>query len=139
MASIEVSSQALERIASALIELGHGLRDLAREEPGDRGRPDEAVERLWNRLGLDTQKFLYELAVDFSPRQGPFELPRVAEGLGMTPETARARLMTVGRSLRALGAGAPQLWSSERDPETRRRRYTWDEAAHAAILRLVEG
>jgi hypothetical protein len=136
MASITVSDDALDRVAAALIELGHGLRDLARE---DRGQSDEAVERLWNRLGLDTQKFLYELAVDFSPDQGSFELPRVAERLGMTPETARARLMTVGRSLRALGAGAPRLWASERDPQTRRRRYTWDEAAHAAVLRLVEG
>jgi hypothetical protein len=136
MASIEVPDEALDRIAAALIELGHGLRDLAYE---DRGRPDEAVERLWNRLGLDTQKFLYELAVDFSPEQGPFELARVAESLGTTPESARARLMTVGRSLRALGAGAPHLWASERDPQTRRRRYTWDAAAHAAVVRLVEG
>lgn len=139
MASTQVSPDALDRIAAALIELGHGLRDLAREQRGDRGEPQDAVERLWNRLGLDTQKFLYELAVDFSPRHGPFELARVAEGLGMTPETARARLMTVGRSLRALGPGAPQLWNSERDPATRRRRYTWDEGAHAAVLRLVEG
>jgi hypothetical protein len=139
VASIQVAPDALERIASALIELGHGLRDLAREERGDGGQSHDAVERLWNRLGLDTQKFLYELAVDFSPRQGPFELHRVAEGLGMTPETARARLMTIGRSIRALGPGAPQLWNSERDPATRRRRYAWDEAAHAAILRLVEG
>jgi hypothetical protein len=136
MASIQVSNDALDRIATALIELGNGLRELSRE---DQGHPDEAVERLWNRLGLDTQKFLYELAVDFSPDQGPFELSRVAERLGMTPESARARLMTVGRSLRALGAGAPRLWASERDPQTRRRRYTWDAAAHAAVLRLVEG
>jgi hypothetical protein len=136
MASIQVSSDALDRVASALIELGEGLRDLARE---DRDQPDESVERLWNRLGLDTQKFLYELAVDFSPKQGSFELSTAAERLGMTSETARARLMTVGRSLRALGAGAPRLWTSERDPQTRRRRYTWDEAAHAAVLRLVEG
>jgi hypothetical protein len=136
MASIQVSNDALDRIATALIELGTGLRELSRE---DQAHPDEAVERLWNRLGLDTQKFLYELAVDFSPDQGPFELSRVAERLGMTPESARARLMTVGRSLRALGAGAPRLWASERDPQTRRRRYTWDSAAHAAVLRLVEG
>ena len=136
MASLRASGDALDRIAAALIELGEGLRDLARQ---DRSHPAEAVERLWIRLGLDTQKFLYELAVDFSPEQGPFELPRVAERLGMRPETARARLMTVGRSLRALGAGAPRLWASERDPQTRRRRYTWDAAAHAAVLRLVEG
>jgi hypothetical protein len=136
MATIELRADTLNRIAAALIELGHGLRELAGD---DRADPKEVVERLWHRLGLDTQKFLYELAADFSPEEGAFDLLQVSASLGMTPETARARLMTVGRSLRAMGGSAPRLWSSERDPRTRRRSYTWEPAAHKALIRLVEG
>lgn len=128
--------RALAQIAEAIVELGQGLRELARSEDG---APDRPVERLWARLGVDTQKFLYELAVDFGPEGGSFDLLQASERLGMSPDSARARVMAVGRSARALGGSAPQLWTSERDARTRRRRYVWNADAHEAIIRLVEG
>jgi len=136
MVTFEVSNEKLGRVAAALVELGLGLHELAREARGV--GEEDAVERLWNRLGVDTQKFLYELAVDFSPEE-PFDLRAVAERLGIAPASARARLMAIGRSARALGGGAPRLWASERDPQTRRRRYMWSPTAHEAVIRLVEG
>lgn len=126
----------LTQIAGALVELGQGLHELARP---DDDAPDRSVERLWARLGVDTQKFLYELADAFAPDGGPFDLLQASERLGMSPNSARARVMAVGRSARALGSSAPRLWASERDAQTRRRRYVWDAGAHAAIIRLVEG
>jgi hypothetical protein len=82
---------------------------------------------------------LYELALDFPPESGPFDLATVSRRLGLSPSSARARMMAVGRSSRALGVSAPHLWTSERDPQSRRRRYVWDAAARAALIRLVEG
>jgi hypothetical protein len=131
-----VPTDAFDRIGSALVEIGQVLRDLAREEKRD---DDDPVERLWNRLGIETQKFLYELALDFPPESGPFDLASVSERLGLSPASARARMMAVGRSSRALGMSAPRLWTSERDPQTRRRRYAWDPTARASLIRLVEG
>ena len=128
--------RSLTQIAEALVQLGRGLRALA--EPSE-DAPEASVERLWGRLGVDTQKFLYELAVDFGPEEGPFDLLEASERLGLAPDSARARVMAVGRSARALGSAAPRLWTSERDPRTRRRRYVWDADAHEAIVRLVEG
>jgi hypothetical protein len=137
MAALEVPAASVERLAAALIELGEALRDLQAEHPpaADEGT---SVERLWNRLGIDTQRFLYELAVDFKPGQA-FDLDAVAGQLGIGRETVRARLMAIGRSRRALGSRAPVLWTSDRDPGTRRRSYDWDHTAHETIMRLVEG
>ena len=131
-----IPADALDRIGSALVEIGQVLRELAREERGDE---DDPVERLWDRLGIETQKFLYELALDFPPKAGPFDLAGVSARLGLSPASARARMMAVGRSSRALGVSAPRLWTSERDPQTRRRRYVWDPTARASLIRLVEG
>jgi hypothetical protein len=133
---VNVPTDALDRIGSALVDIGQVLRDLAREERGD---DDDPVERLWNRLGIETQKFLYELALDFPPEAGPFDLASVSERLGLSQGSARARMMAVGRSSRALGVSAPRLWTSERDAQSRRRRYVWDPTARAALIRLVEG
>lgn len=136
MLSTNMPIDALDRIGSALVEIGQVLRELAREGRGDE---DDQVERLWDRLGIETQKFLYELALDFPPEAGPFDLASVSERLDLSPGSARARMMAVGRSSRALGVSAPRLWTSERDPRSRRRRYAWDPTARASLIRLVEG
>jgi hypothetical protein len=138
MAMLEIPVASVERLAAALVELGEALRELHGEPASDADERD-SVERLWNRLGLDTQRFLYELAVDFQPGQGAFDLETVAGRLGLRRETVRARLMAIGRSRRAMGARAPVLWTSDRDPATRRRSYDWNLAAHETIMRLVEG
>jgi hypothetical protein len=124
------------QVADALITLAEALRGLDSEAELEH---DDAVERLWERLGLETQRFLYEVAADFGPADPPFDLETVAARLGIARDSARARLMAIGRSARAMGMHAPRLWESERDPETRRRRYVWDPAAHETVMRLVEG
>jgi hypothetical protein len=58
---------------------------------------------------------LYDLALDFPPEAGPFDLAGVSERLDLGPSSARARTMAIGRSSRALGASAPRLLTSERD------------------------
>lgn len=129
------SQTALLRAADAFSALAEAFRALAADDDGD---ADERIGALWDRLGVETQQFLYELAVDFDPTRS-FDLAESASRLGMGHGTARARMMTIGRSMRALGSAAPVLWQTERDVETRRRRYTWDAGAHASILRRVEG
>lgn len=137
-------AEALARLGRALVELGASVQHLAAvrglpSEQSAEGSEAADVERLWDRLGLDNQKFLYELANDFPPGGQPFELDDVAQALGMTRMSARARIMNIGRSLKAMGAGAPGLWATRANPKTRRRAYTWNAEAHRAILRIVEG
>jgi hypothetical protein len=134
----DVVAPRLTRISDALVELATALRELAADTNGSEGNSD-AVERLWLRLGIDNQKFLYELAVDFSPDDPPFALSDAAARLDMSATSARARLMNIGRSVRAMGAAAPHLWIVERDTKTRRNTYTWDPQAHGTVLRIVEG
>jgi hypothetical protein len=140
---------AVEQVGSSLEELGKGLRRLAhvgrrqlrtKETSASRAVIPEMDEvwRLWARLGPANQGFLYRAAEEFRPGEA-FSLDDLADTLGMTKGTARARMMNIGRSLKSLGPRGPHLWHVDWDHEARENSYEWDFDAHRAVLRIVEG
>ena len=140
---------ALARVARGLSETGAGLLDLVavaeqrlREE--ERREAPLGIEQerevllLWNRIGPDNKKFLYDIATEFRPGDS-FTLEEVAAKLGMTKGSARARLMNLGRTMKSLAGDAPVLWDVQWDSYDGENSYDWDFDAHRAILKVVEG
>jgi hypothetical protein len=139
---------ALARVGRGLSEAGAGLIDFVAvvERLREEERREESlgidqereVRLLWNRIGPDNKKFLYDIATEFRPGDR-FTLEEVAATLGMGKGSARARLMNLGRTMKSLAADAPVLWDVQWDSYDGENSYEWDFDAHRAILRVVEG
>jgi hypothetical protein len=140
---------ALSRIAAGFSEVGAGLDDLvgiasrslrAEEKPDERAGVDQEreVRLLWGRIGPDNKRFLYDIAREFRPGD-VFTLEEVADQLGISKGSARARMMNLGRTVKALAGDAPVLWDVQWDSEDGENSYEWDFDTHRAILKVVEG
>ena len=81
---------------------------------------------------------LYDLAEEFEPGD-QFTIEEAAKVLGVTKGSVRARMMNIGRSMKSLGAWAPQLWDVFWDDDARMNQYDWNPVDHRAILRAVQG
>jgi hypothetical protein len=73
------------------------------------------------------------VAQDFKPGE-QFSLEEMARSAGISKESARARLMNIGRSLKSLGPQAPFLWEVTWDESENT--YEWDHDAHRALMKL---
>jgi hypothetical protein len=141
---------ALDEVGAAFEQAGRSLRRVValakRAQRTERaggtdlsGIPQHVeVAQLMGRLGSANQKLLVEVALNFDPTD-TFTIEDMAELLKTTKESIRARLMNIGRSMRALGPLAPDLWSSDWDSEEGANVYQWDYDAHRALMRMIEG
>jgi hypothetical protein len=132
--ALEALGGSIRRAASAALEAS------ATQDLRDRVLPPEeyAVRLLWERLGPKNREFLYAAATNFEPGDS-FTLDDVAGALSIEKGAVRARMMNLGRSLKALRGQAPDLWDVDWDDEARMNQYTWLSPAHRAVLRIVEG
>lgn len=133
---------ALEAMGASLQRTAAAAAEACAEQvsPAERVMPDEeyAVRLLWTRLGSENRKLLYQTAKDFEPGD-TFTLEELARGLSVSKGSIRARMMNLGRSMKALGGRAPDLWDVDWDGDAGVNLYEWRPASHRAILRIVEG
>jgi hypothetical protein len=120
----------LERVAAALrapqLEVGPA------EERSETASAFRVARQLSRRLGIENQDLLLRSAEAFPPGV-EFSLADLAEAAGITPGSARARLMNIGRSLKAIG-GRNVLWRARRDEKTEQTIYHWTSEGRAAVL-----
>jgi hypothetical protein len=128
---------ALGDIGGALVDLGEGVRRFA--ATFNAPEPDSPVvnldasevETLWKRLGSGNRYFLIACARAFKPGE-PFTLEQMAEAADAAPGSVKARLMNIGRSLKAMGNDFTVLWDSEWG--MLEMRYLWRPVAHSVII-----
>src|SRR4051812_43540294 len=114
-------AEALDRLGAGLQLVGTSLREIAGLAQSDYVAPGAAasgnpqqrgVGLLMRRLGSKNQNFLWQVAQDYQPGEA-FSLEDMAGAAGISKDSARARLMNIGRSLKSLGPDAPTLWEVE--------------------------
>ncbi len=132
---------AVDAIGIALVDLGQGLRQLAAasvtgsedtDTPNDVSMSLDALEaeKLWGRLGPGNRDFLSVCAARFEPGER-FTLEEMAEAVGASTGTVKARLMNIGRSLKAMGNDFTVLWDT--DWGLISMTYSWRPDAHRVI------
>jgi hypothetical protein len=94
------------------------------------GLDEREVEELWKRLGAGNRELLVVCAARYQPGE-QFTLDDMAEAVGASAGTVKARLMNVGRSLRAMGNDFTVLWDAEWNLINMT--YSWRPAAHRII------
>lgn len=127
-AGFATASQGLVRIAAVL----RGTQDPS--ATADDGAAYRVAYQLSRRLGIDNQEFLLLSAQSFAPG-AEFTLAQLAEAADTTTGKARARLMNVGRSLKAIG-GRNVLWRTRWDEKTGLTTYHWTAEGREAVLQV---
>lgn len=141
-----VSTAAVVKVATALRELASALDDVAlslgpaprelRAGAGESGLVDPGVARvarnLHGRLGEANRAFIRAFAIEFEPGED-FWLEDIAQAAKVDKKTARARLMNIGRSLKALGA-RDVLWETTWNPDDGATSYVWTYEGHKAVM-----
>jgi hypothetical protein len=143
-------ADALTRVASALRDLAAALEALASAEPtpGTSTASDARVvpvdadvarlaRLLYNRLGEGNRDFVRAFALEFEPGEA-FYLEDIARAAKVAPATARARLMNIGRSLKALG-GRDLLWETDWMEDEGLMTYEWTYEGHKAVMQEFGG